>query len=51
MALISAQNLEMAYGDQVLLVVVLNSNDRFGRYTDARNLFRWGFRQRSAGGK
>jgi len=40
-----------ARGDDNLLLVVLNSTNRQGRYVDSRNLFRWAFRQRVAGGK
>lgn len=38
-------------GEDSLLLVVLNSTNRQGRYVDSRNLFRWAFRQRVAGGK
>lgn len=38
-------------GDDKLLVVVLNSTNRQGRYVDSRNLYRWAFLQRIAGGK
>ena len=38
-------------GENSLFIVVLNSNDRQGRYVDTRNLFRWAFSQRLAGGK
>ncbi len=34
-----------------LTLVVLNSTNRLGRYVDSRNLFRWAFQQRLAGGK
>lgn len=40
-----------SHGDQSLLVVVLNSANRNARYVDTRNLFRFGFKQRAAGGK
>jgi len=38
-------------GEDELLLVVLNSTTRNGRYVDTRNLFRWAFQQRVAGGK
>ena len=38
-------------GDDELLMVILNSTTRQGRYVDTRNLFRWAFQQRVAGGK
>ena len=38
-------------GEDHLLLVVLNSANRNGRYVDTRNLFRWGFIQRVAGGR
>lgn len=38
-------------GEDRLLLVVLNSTNRLGRYVDSRNLFRWAFQQRIAGGK
>jgi D-alanyl-D-alanine carboxypeptidase (penicillin-binding protein 5/6) len=38
-------------GENSLFIVVLNSNNRQGRYVDTRNLFRWAFSQRLAGGK
>ncbi|MCA8954880.1 MAG: D-alanyl-D-alanine carboxypeptidase [Planctomycetes bacterium] len=38
-------------GDDQLLMVVLDSTERMGRYIDSRNLYRWAWTQRLAGGK
>ena len=34
-----------------LILVVLNSNNRLGRYVDSRNLYRWAFHRQLVGGK
>jgi D-alanyl-D-alanine carboxypeptidase (penicillin-binding protein 5/6) len=38
-------------GDQRLIVVVLGSSGSGARYSDARNLFRWGWHQLETKGK